>query len=175
MSFKDIHTQGTDLEAFVGGACLSWEGDKYIMSTTYTPWCSSHLKLPAAPHSMQSLQEPFLALATASGTPLEQDLAVLAYLDTMEVGLNIIVQQEEAAAVTHARFASIINKAEQRKVSSQHIRQHACNPLVLHACNSVVCPWHSRGLSLANPSTTVVRCFSCRVPATLLAAARLPK
>jgi hypothetical protein len=119
---------------------------------------------------MHPLQESFLALATASGTPLEQDLAVLAYLDTLKVGLNIIVQQEEAAAATHARFASIINKAEQRKVSSQHsmLALHACRTL-FHACGT-----HAFSTDKKHPCMLVFRC-SCRPPTPLLAAAGLSR
>jgi hypothetical protein len=65
------------------------------------------------------LQEALLCLlAHASGSPIARQLAIFTYLAIGEVALRMILQQEEAAAATLARYACLAAKAEQRRVSS---------------------------------------------------------
>jgi hypothetical protein len=114
----DSHQQGTPLGTFLSEEYLTKNGPRYMVSNTRTSTSTHRPNLPAAPDSLLPLQDTFLALANTSGSPLERHLATLAYLCTGEDAAKKIVDLEEAAAATQARYDSIIAKAEQRKVSS---------------------------------------------------------
>jgi hypothetical protein len=119
VGFKDFHhQQGTDLGGCLGGSYLLQGSCGYVVSTT-PPSLTACPHLPTAPASLLPLQKALLCLlANASGSPIARQLAIFTYLAIGEVAVRKILQQEEAAAATLARYARLAAKAEERKVSS---------------------------------------------------------
>jgi hypothetical protein len=119
--FKDLtdsYTQGTPLKPFLKGAYLTSDGSKCVVSCSRTTTSTKAPNLPASPDSLLPLQDVFLAVANTSGSPLEKNLATFIYLGTYEAAAQRILDLEQAAADTQARFAQLITNAEQHKVSS---------------------------------------------------------
>jgi hypothetical protein len=113
----DSHQQGTPLGNCLNGAYMSCVNGKYIIIAN-SRTAKAAANVPAVPASLVALQAEFLAVVNACGSRTERLLAQFIYLACLEVAVQKIVAQEEAAKATRARYASIIRKVEQSKVRS---------------------------------------------------------
>jgi hypothetical protein len=122
--YKDIadsHKQGTPLQAFLKGAYLTSDGSKCVVSFSRTPTSTKAPNLPAAPDSLLPLQDVFLAVANASGSPLEKNLATFIYLDTYEAAAQKILDLEQAAS----RYAGALCAAHYQRRAAEGEQQPA--------------------------------------------------